>query len=99
MEATLPAILLSCFISAGDSPVIVVPRGSDSQGIAAAIARERSGDTIHLLEGTFELAESIRPKSGSKLLGAGQEKTRLVYRGNQPGSLTLFDTLARMLQP
>ena len=36
-------------------------------------------------EGTFELAEPIRPKSRTKLLGAGQEKTRLVYKGGKPG--------------
>ena len=48
--------------------------------------RAKPGNTVRLPEGTFELAEPIRPKSGIKLLGAGQEKTRLVYKGNKPGS-------------
>jgi hypothetical protein len=45
------------------------------------------GDTVRLPEGTFTLTEPIRPKSGIKLLGAAQEKTRLVYRGTKAGVL------------
>lgn len=94
MEAMLPSIILSCLIAAGGSPAIVEPKGFDSPAIAAAIARAKPGDTVHLPEGTFELVEPIRPKSGIKLLGAGQEKTRLVYKGNQPGNLVSFNGCA-----
>ncbi len=45
------------------------------------MAQAASGDTIRLPEGTYTLTEPIRPKSGIKLLGAGQEKTRLVHQG------------------
>jgi hypothetical protein len=59
--------------------------GSDSPTISEALARSQPGDTVRLREGTFELAESLRPKSGIRLLGTGQEKTRLVYKGAKPG--------------
>ena len=42
---------------------------------------------MRLPAGTCELTEAIRPKSGIKLLGAGQDKTRLVYKGTKPGVL------------
>jgi hypothetical protein len=64
---------------------VIEPGGFDSAAIAAAVARAQPGDTIHLPEGTFELTEAIRPKSGTKLLGAGQAKIRLVYKGSRPG--------------
>ena len=86
MESMSPAIVLLCLVAAADSTVIVESQGRDSQSIAAAIARVKPGDTVRLPEGTFELSEPIRPKSGIKLLGAGQEKTRLLYKGDKPGS-------------
>ena len=61
--------------------------GFDSPSIAAALQQAAPGDTIRLPEGTFALTEPIRPKSGIKLLGAGQEKTRLVYKGAKAGVL------------
>lgn len=70
---------------------VIEAGGFDSAAIAAAIARAQPGDTIRLPEGTFELAEPIRPKSGSKLLGAGQAKTRLVYKGSRPGVFISLD--------
>ena len=63
------------------------PAAFDSAALAAAIRKAMPGDTVRLAGGTYELAESIRPKSGIRLLGAGQEKTRLVYKGSQAGVL------------
>ncbi|MHB1035725.1 MAG: right-handed parallel beta-helix repeat-containing protein [Pirellulales bacterium] len=77
---------LSLVHSASTASVMEV-NAFDSAAIRAAVARAQPGDTVHLPEGTFELTEPIRPKSAVKLLGAGQERTRLVYKGTQPGVL------------
>ena len=61
------------------------PAAFDSAALAAAIRKAMPGDTVRLASGAYELAEPIRPKSGIKLLGAGQEKTPLVYKGPRPG--------------
>jgi len=61
----------------------ISPQGFDSQAVAAAIGRAAPGDTVQLAAGTYELHEAIRPKSKLRLIGAGQEKTTLVYRGTR----------------
>ena len=63
------------------------PTGFDSAAIAEAIDRAAPGDSVQLAAGVYELTEAVRPKSAIKLLGAGQERTRLVYRGQQRTSL------------
>jgi len=68
----------------GAAAAEVRPDGRDSAALAAAIQRSGAGTTIRLPEGTFELTESVRLKSGVKLLGAGQDKTVLVYSGDKP---------------
>jgi hypothetical protein len=65
----------------------ISPQGFDSQAVAAAIGRAAPGDTVQLAAGTYELQEAIRPKSKIRLIGAGQEKTTLVYRGTKPSVL------------
>jgi hypothetical protein len=62
----------------------VRPEGRDFAALAAAIQRSAAGTTIRLPEGTFELTESVRLKSGVKLIGSGQDKTVLTYSGDQP---------------
>jgi len=57
--------------------------GLDSTAIATAIAAAKSGDAITLQEDTFELTEPIRPKSAIILIGAGQEKKHLVFKGDK----------------
>jgi hypothetical protein len=66
---------------------VIEPHGRDAQAIAAAIQQSQPGDTVRLPEGTFELAEPIRVTSQRKLIGAGQDKTRLVFTGSKPGGL------------
>jgi len=61
-----------------------LPEGRDSASLAAALQRSEVGTTIRLPEGTFELTESVRPRSGVRLLGAGQDKTVLLYSGDKP---------------
>ena len=82
----LPITIILALVAAKPATVIE-PKGFDSPSIAAAISQAQAGDTVRLPEGTFSLAEPMRPKSGIKLLGAGQEKTRLVYRGTKPAVL------------
>ena len=65
----------------------IEPAAFDSPALAAAIRQAALGDTVRLGAGTYELTEPIRPKSGLKLLGAGSEKTKLVYSGARPGAL------------
>ena len=77
--------LLSCISTAIAAASVISVNGFDSNAIVAAIGRAEPGDTVQLPDGTFDLAEPIRPKSGIKLLGAGQEKTRLVYKGTKAG--------------
>jgi parallel beta-helix repeat protein len=66
---------------------VLEPKGFDSASLSATLQQATSGDTIQLPTGTFELTEPLRLKSGVKLIGAGQEKTCLIYRGTQPSSL------------
>ena len=63
------------------------PEGRDSASIAAAIQQAAPGDTIRLPAGKFEITEPIQVKSGVKLVGAGQDKTCIVYGGTKPISM------------
>jgi hypothetical protein len=65
----------------------VEPQGFDSRSVAAAIRQAAPRDTIRLAAGTYQLSEPIRPKSKIRLMGEGQEKTILVYRGKQSSVL------------
>lgn len=69
----------------------IEPQRRDAQSIAAALGQAGPGDTVRLPEGTFELVEPIRLVSQRKLIGAGQDKTRLIYTGSQPGTLIRVD--------
>jgi len=73
-----------CVINEKPTAAEVLPEGRDSAALAAAIQRSEAGTTVRLPEGTFELTESVRPKSGVKLIGAGQDKTVLLYSGDKP---------------
>ena len=53
----------------------IVVKGTTSEAIAAAVDRSEPGDTVSLPAGTFAITDAIRPKSGTRLIGAGQEKT------------------------
>jgi hypothetical protein len=89
------SVAMICALAvAGKPAAIIEPTGMDSQSIAAAYQQAAPGDTIRLHEGAYALVEPIRPKSGIRLLGAGQDKTRLVYRGARPGVLISLDGCA-----
>lgn len=84
----------SLFLAAACSAVHaaeISPDGFDSASLSAAIATSQPGDTIRLAEGSYVLSEALRIPSGRKLIGAGQEKTRLAYVGTKPTTLLVLD--------
>ena len=84
----------SLFLAAACSAVHaaeISPDSFDSASLSAAIARSQPGDTIRLAEGSYALSEALRIPSGRKLVGAGQEKTRLAYVGTKPTTLLTLD--------
>ncbi len=70
-------------------PSTISPQGFDARAVAEAIDRAPPGTTVQLAAGTYELDEPIRLKSKIRLIGAGREKTTLVYRGATPAVLVL----------
>lgn len=65
----------------------IQPDGMNSKSLAAALSRAKPGDTLRLAEGSYDIGETVAIKTGVNLVGAGQDKTRLVYTGTQQGSL------------
>ncbi len=80
----LSTVLAILFFGGALSAGTIEPRGFDSPALAAAIQQAAPGDTVRLSEGVYELTEPLRPKSQVKVIGAGMDKTRLVYRGSRP---------------
>jgi hypothetical protein len=80
-------ILVDMVLTMAVLAATVQPQGFDSNSVAATIRQASPGDTIQLAAGTYELDEPIRPRSKIRLIGAGQEKTILVYRGTKASSL------------
>jgi hypothetical protein len=58
--------------------------GFDSAAIQLHLDRAKPGDTIELAAGTYTITEAIRPKSRTRLIGAGQEKTIIRFGGEKP---------------
>ena len=83
----LEAMLLTLAVSFPASAAVIDIQQRDSQGLDVAIQQAQAGDTVQLPEGTFEIAEPIRLKSGVKLQGLGQERTIIIYKGTKPGPL------------
>ena len=70
-------------VGAGQAAVHRV-NGLDSGAIAQAIAQSEPGDTVALPAGAFTIREPIKPRSGTRLVGAGQEKTLVHFAGTDP---------------
>ncbi|MBM3474319.1 MAG: PKD domain-containing protein [Armatimonadetes bacterium] len=64
--------------------------GLDSAAIQAALDRAQPGDTVQLAEGEYAITEAIKPKSGTRLIGAGQDKTILRFVSEKPGQAILL---------
>ncbi len=76
---------------ANQSSLFDRPDSMSSAAINKAIEQCRPGDTIRLPAGTYDLRESVRMKSGVQLIGAGQDKTILVYSGERPDPFILIN--------
>lgn len=76
--------LLFPFIAIAGNASIVVVSDTDQTAIKAAIAQSQPGDTVRLPAGIYTITEAIKPRSKTKLLGTGQEKTHLRFAGDKP---------------
>jgi len=83
----LLALLLAALLAASAQAATLTVDGFDSAAIGAAIERSQPGDTVSLPAGTYAVTEPVKPKSGTKLIGAGQDKTRIRYAGDKPSVL------------
>jgi len=64
--------------------------GFDSPAVSAAIEQSQPGDTVQLAAGEYAIAEAVRPKSRTRLIGAGQDKTILRFVSEKPGQAILL---------
>lgn len=86
-------LLASSALSAGDiqPPSFNTVEGRNTVAIHAALSQCKPGDTLRLPAGIFDLGESVRMKSRVKLLGAGQDKTILIYSSERPDPFILIN--------
>ncbi|NPV46018.1 MAG: PKD domain-containing protein [Armatimonadetes bacterium] len=77
-------IIATGLLTTGCHAATVIVSGNDTAAIAAAIEQSQPGDTILLPAGTYTLSASIAPKSETRLVGAGQDKTTLLLTGDKP---------------
>jgi hypothetical protein len=83
-------LLIGFLVGACEERMVVSPfsptvRGFDSAALSAAIARAQRGETVKLPEGNYAITEPIKLKSGTRLIGAGQDKTIIHFSGENPG--------------
>ena len=69
----------------------IVVEKPEAAAVVEAILRAAPGDTIRLPAGTIALSESLRLRSGLRIIGAGQDRTILVSEAARPGPIVLID--------
>ena len=79
-DGCLPAVLCLLTCAAVRADTITV-QGLGSAAIGAAIEQSKPGDTVLLPTATYRLTEAVLPKSGIRVVGAGQEQTVLQFAG------------------
>jgi len=72
------ALLAVLLLQAAHAATIAVD-GLDSTAIQAALDQAQPGDTVRLAAGEYVITDALKPKSGTLLLGAGQEQTVLRF--------------------
>jgi len=85
----LSAVLAPVLVTVAQAKTVTVD-GQDSAAIAAAIAESQPGDVVQLPAGTCTITEAVTPKSGTKLVGAGQDKTILRFAGEKLSVMVLL---------
>ncbi|MBU0717164.1 MAG: right-handed parallel beta-helix repeat-containing protein, partial [Planctomycetes bacterium] len=81
-------VLLQFLVSlcgAGCSGRIITVNGFDSAAIRVRIEQAEPGDVVKLGPGTYTITEAIKPGSGMRIIGAGQDKTVIHFAGEKPG--------------
>jgi hypothetical protein len=78
-------VLLPLLVAATSDAKTITVAGFDSPAIKTAIGQLQPGDTVQLAVGSYTITEAVRPKSHTKLLGAGQSKTIVRFAGDKPG--------------
>lgn len=63
------------------------PQGADSAALTEALAKASQGDTVQLAAATYEIAEGLKLKSRVRVVGAGQDKTRIVFKGQKASAM------------
>jgi len=66
---------------------VITVKGFDTPAIVLAIGQSQPGDTVKLPAGIYTISEAIKPKSRTRLVGAGQDRTMVRFTGDKPGSL------------
>lgn len=90
--------LLLCGAVLNIAAAEVQPAGDNKDDAAAinqALAQAKPGDTVTLAEGTFLLAAQLQVPGGVTLKGAGQEKTRLVFGGEDKHCLISLSKISK----
>jgi len=80
----LPVLLLALAQGCDSQSNTEVVNGFDSHALGQAMLKALPGETVSLPAGTFTLTEPLRPRSGTRLIGAGQGKTILHFAGPKP---------------
>ena len=76
-------LLLVLLFRTAEAKTVTVS-GQEPGAVEAAVAESGPGDTVWLPAGTYALHEAIHPKSQTRLEGAGQDATILVFKGESP---------------
>ena len=82
------ACILACF------PVgaaVIEVEGTDGAAIAQAVAVSAPGDTVAIPAGVFPIHDAVAPRSGTRILGAGQDETVLRFVGETPSVFMRLD--------
>lgn len=91
LHRVLASLALAALIPSLSPAAIIRPIGFDSQALQAAFQRARPGDTVELRAGTYRLTDALRPVSGVRLIGSGQDKTLVIYVGTKMSAMAELD--------
>ncbi|MFQ6098814.1 MAG: right-handed parallel beta-helix repeat-containing protein [Armatimonadota bacterium] len=88
---TVTIIVVATFLCGGVARGDAIAVGGlDSASVADAIGRSQAGDTVLLRAGEYAITEPIKPKSNTRLVGAGEDETILRIALGKPGQAILL---------
>ncbi len=77
-------VITSVFVCLSGYAAVIEVDGTNGAAIAKAIEISSPGDTVSVPEGIYLVDRALAPKSGVRVIGAGQDKTMLRFTGEQP---------------